>query len=145
MTLYTMGISKKSAEIFFHIISGHNVHTLIDVRLKNNSQLLGFTKQDDLAYFLHELTTCRYFHEPDFAPTEDILKSYRRGWLSWDGYAEKYIHLMQERDVPSLFHDKYGHCKNVLFLCSEVSPEYCHRRLLAETLSEQFGYKIVHL
>jgi uncharacterized protein (DUF488 family) len=31
-------------------------------------------------------------------------------------------------------------------LCSEATPEHCHRRLLAEYLSEQWGgIRIVHL
>ena len=42
---------------------------LIDVRLNNVSQLAGFAKRDDLAYFLKEICDWDYRYEPRLAPT----------------------------------------------------------------------------
>ena len=38
---------------------------VVDVRLNNNSQLAGFSKKDDLAYFLQEIGGIEYFHLPN--------------------------------------------------------------------------------
>lgn len=51
MQIYTMGFTKKSAEEFFGLIQNNGIEVLIDVRLNNQSQLAGFTKGRDLAFF----------------------------------------------------------------------------------------------
>lgn len=63
MQIYTMGFTKKSAKEFFDLIKKHNIEMLIDVRLNNQSQLAGFTKGRDLAFFLKEICSCSYNHE----------------------------------------------------------------------------------
>ena len=40
-----------------------------DVRLHNTSQLAGFAKADDLAYFLEKIGGIKYQHQPLLAPT----------------------------------------------------------------------------
>ena len=44
MKVYTLGISKKSAEEFFTILKKTDVKKVIDIRLNNRSQLLSFRK-----------------------------------------------------------------------------------------------------
>ena len=51
MTIFTIGFIRKSAEAFFGMIQEVGVQRLIDIRLNNSSQLAGFTKKEDLAYF----------------------------------------------------------------------------------------------
>jgi Protein of unknown function, DUF488 len=60
--LYTIGFTKKSAEAFFTKLSTSGVGRIIDVRLNNVSQLAGFTKKDDLPYFLRVICGIEYFH-----------------------------------------------------------------------------------
>lgn len=67
MTLYTIGFTKKNAYRFFELIKRHNIEVLVDVRLNNKSQLAGFTKGEDLPYFLEEICKCKYYHNIDFA------------------------------------------------------------------------------
>ena len=43
MKIFTMGSSGKTAEEFFNNIDKNKVELLLDVRLHNHSQLLGFT------------------------------------------------------------------------------------------------------
>ena len=78
INLYTIGFTKKNAETFFTLLRKNGVKKLIDVRLNNVSQLAGFTKQDDLKYFLKELCGIEYYHCEQLAPTEDILKRYKK-------------------------------------------------------------------
>ena len=62
INLYTIGFTKKNAETFFSLLKHNNVKRVIDVRLNNVSQLAGFTKQDDLKFFLKELCNVDYHH-----------------------------------------------------------------------------------
>jgi predicted RNA-binding protein with PUA-like domain len=51
--VYTIGFTRKSAAEFFGLLRGAGIRRLIDVRLNNVSQLAGFSKRDDLAFFYH--------------------------------------------------------------------------------------------
>ena len=53
--LFTIGFTQKSAHKFFTTLKEARVQRVIDVRLNNNSQLAGFSKKEDLSYFLKEL------------------------------------------------------------------------------------------
>ena len=74
----TIGFTKTSASRFFERLEKAGVKRVLDVRLHNTSQLAGFAKADDLAYFLKEICGVEYSHQPLLAPTDDILKSYKR-------------------------------------------------------------------
>jgi uncharacterized protein (DUF488 family) len=145
MKIYTIGFTKKSAERFFELLEENKIDRLIDIRLKPGGQLAGFAKQGDLAYFLRELIDCEYHHLDFLAPSEDILKTYRQD-KDWDRYERRFEALMDERDVldrldPALFIE--GTC---CFLCSEDTPDQCHRRLVAERLARSWpDVEVVHL
>ena len=64
MEIYTIGFTRKSAAEFFGTLKDADVKQLVDVRLNNVSQLAGFTKRDDLEFFLRELCDAAYHHEP---------------------------------------------------------------------------------
>ena len=55
MKIFTIGFTKKTAELFFNLIKGNKIQLLVDVRLNNSSQLAGFSKGSDLAFFLKEI------------------------------------------------------------------------------------------
>jgi uncharacterized protein (DUF488 family) len=134
----TIGFTKKSARTFFSILKTADIRRLVDVRLNNASQLAGFTKRDDLAYFLGEICNSEYVHEPTLAPTAELLGSYRSRSISWATYEAAFLDLLGERRVAeslprSLFDS------TVVLLCSEPTPERCHRRLVAEYLAAHWG------
>lgn len=144
MILYTIGFTKKSASDFFEILKKNNVKTLIDIRLNNKSQLAGFTKEDDLKYFLEQIAGINYLHVPKFAPTEDILSAYREKKISWPEYETEYNSLLESRDILKDFNVNLF--ENGCLLCSEPTPEKCHRRLLAEYITKNISdLKIIHL
>lgn len=145
MYIYTMGFTQKSAEQFFEKIKSNNIQVVVDVRLNNQSQLAGFSKGRDLSYFLKVICNCLYEHEIKFAPTKEILSSYKKGGISWEEYVIQFNNLIELRDMSTFFQKKYMKYENVLLLCSEVTPEKCHRRLLAEKFAKEIGCKINHL
>jgi uncharacterized protein (DUF488 family) len=145
MRLYTIGFTKKSAEKFFSLLKDNNVNCLLDIRLHPNGQLAGFTKQDDLAYFLSHLMNCEYQHLEVLAPADEILSDYRKD-NDWDQYVQRFEHLMDERDVPACLDRALFENKQCCLLCSEATPEKCHRRLVAERIAQQWrGTEIIHL
>lgn len=145
MHIYTMGFTQKTAEQFFEKIKRNNIQVVIDVRLNNQSQLAGFTKGKDLEYFLKTICNCLYEHEIIFAPTKEILSSYKNGKIDWEKYVIEFEKLMVSRKMADYFEKKYLKYDNVLLLCSEPTPENCHRRLLAEEFSQGKDYEISHL
>jgi uncharacterized protein (DUF488 family) len=139
--LYTIGFAKKKAKDFFSLLKTNNVKTLIDVRLNNASQLAGFTKKDDLEYFLKKIGNINYVHRVDFAPNKEILDSYKRKEITWKQYKINYTSLLRERKIGNLIQD--DELDMACLLCSEPTAEYCHRRLLAEYLQDVKGNIII--
>lgn len=140
-----MGFTQKTAKEFFEKIKKAGIEILIDVRLNNNSQLAGFSKGRDLEYFLPEICSCKYVHKVNFAPTDDLLKRYKKGDTSWAEYVIEFNELIIKRNMTGLFEKEFGGYNKVLLLCSENEADKCHRRLLAEAFSNELGYEIKHL
>ena len=145
MTIYTIGFTQKSAEEFFKLIKKFEIDILIDIRLNNKSQLAGFTKGTDLEYFLKEICNCEYQHCVEYAPTKELLDNYKKGKISWASYESIFIPLMVKRNVVGSFQKRFGNYNRVCLLCSEPTPEHCHRRLLAEHLSQSINADIIHI
>ena len=92
-TLFTIGFAKKNARTFFELLRNAKICKVIDVRLNNVSQLAGFTKKNDLAYFLEKILGCAYQHRPDWAPTDGILDPYKKGETTWEDYLRDFPRL----------------------------------------------------
>ncbi len=140
INLFTIGFTKTTAENFFNRLVTVNVKRVIDVRLNNTSQLSGFAKGRDIAYFLKTIAEIDYLHEPLLAPTEDILTAFKKKKGEWSVYEKQFLDLMDKRKIdeklsPDLF------CQGCL-LCSEDKPHHCHRRLVAEFLNDRWKIKI---
>src|ERR1700720_3529548 len=99
MEVFTIGFTKKNAEQFFGLLKRHGIRRLVDVRLNNVSQLAGFTKREDLQFFLREICGAEYVHEPLLAPTQALLDAYKKEKGSWEEYERKFLTLMAERKV----------------------------------------------
>lgn len=133
MEVYSIGFGKHSAADFFGSLRAAGVERLIDVRLNNVSQLAGFTKRDDLRFFLSEIAHAGYRHELDLAPTGDILAAYRAGDMTWQTYERAFLALMASRRVEERFGASTFDVPTAL-LCSEPTASKCHRRLVLEYL-----------
>ena len=142
--LYTIGFTGKSAEKFFTLLQNNAVKRLVDTRINNTSQLSGFAKAEDLAFFARSVGRIDYKHQLDFAPTKDLLANYRNGKISWSEYEIEYLNLLDVRKIANKVNIEELH-QNCL-LCSEHTPEKCHRRLLAEYFQHRYNdILIIHL
>ena len=145
MTLFTIGFTRKTAEQFFEKLKTVGVKRVVDIRLNNTSQLAGFAKRDDLVYFLKAICGIDYVHIPDLAPDKKLLEFIKKKKGPWAEYEAGYLDLITERKANGKFlleTLKDGDC----LLCSEHTPERCHRRIVAELYeSKENPVEIVHL
>ena len=115
--LYTIGFTGKPAETFFNILRNSQVKKIGDIF---------------------------YEHNIDFAPTKELLSKYRDKKITWQEYEIEYLNLLDLRKVAQKTDIEKLH-ENCL-LCSEHTPEKCHRRLLAEYLKHvKNEIEIIHL
>jgi uncharacterized protein (DUF488 family) len=145
VTLYTIGFTQTSAEHFFERLRVAGIRRLVDVRRNNTSTLAGFSKKDDLEYFLRQILDVEYVHEPLLAPSDDLLQRYRKKTTSWEEYTPELLGQLAERQVESVLERSAFETPTVM-LCSEPTAERCHRRLVVEYLAERWeNVEIIHL
>ena len=138
MAIYTAGFAEWTAEQFFGELKQRQVDQLIDVRLNNVSQLAGFAKEPDLRFFLPKLAGMEYQVWEEFAPTKELLASYRDKEIKWEEFAQKYQDLINVRGT--LEKSSQTDFENAVLLCSENEPLKCHRSLLSGLIFEKFPH-----
>lgn len=146
--IYTIGFTQKSAEKFYSLIRDNGITLMVDVRLNNVSQLAGFSKYPDVQFFLHEICHCKYLSDKQFSPEESTLKEYKGKKINWDEYVNQFDYTMSKRKINEYIQKRYSKAienEKICLLCSEDTPEFCHRRLVAERFAQIFGADIVHL
>lgn len=136
MRLFTIGFTKKSAQSFFEMLHKSEAKRVVDVRLNNVSQLAGFAKKQDLAYFLEKICGMDYLHLPFLAPTQDMLDEYKKRHGSWEVYEQRFLELMKSREIERMVSREV--IAEGCLLCSEDKPHHCHRRLVAEYLKRHW-------
>jgi uncharacterized protein (DUF488 family) len=143
--IFTIGFTKTPAADFFGKLTRAGVRRLVDVRLNNTSQLAGFAKRDDLTYFLREICGITYEHEPLLTPTKDILDAYKKHKGDWATYEEAFLRLIEDREIEKQLRADDFATPSAL-LCSELTAQHCHRRLVLEYLARKWpDLRVTHL
>ncbi|WP_113913525.1 DUF488 family protein [Roseovarius dicentrarchi] len=144
MKIFTIGFTKSTAKDFFGRLNTAGVKHVYDTRLNRTSQLSGFAKQKDLDFFLSQIGGINYSVDALLAPTADILSAFRKNEIGWGEYERRYLELLSSRRVEQHFDMDQMH--EGCLLCSEATPEHCHRRLAANYLAQaRTDVEIVHL
>ena len=144
MKIFTIGFTKHSAEQFFSLLKASGARRIVDVRLNNVSQLAGFAKMNDLKYFSREICGMEYIHVPALAPTQSMLDAYKKRHGQWVDYENEFLDLLRNRRIETSIPREI--IDEGCLLCSEATPEHCHRRLVAEYLQQHWdAVGIVHL
>ena len=135
--VFTIGFTQSTAQHFFDRLVRAGVRKIIDVRLHNTSQLAAFAKADDLSYFLKTIGGIGYEHMPLLAPTDAMLTEFKKRRGDWGVYQGRFLELMAERRIEDLLAPNMfdGAC----LLCSEATPQHCHRRLVCEYLNGKWN------
>jgi uncharacterized protein (DUF488 family) len=141
----TIGFTQSSAEHFFTRLAKAGVKKVIDVRLHNTSQLAGFAKADDLAWFLKTLGRIAYEHAPLLAPSEALFGAYKKEKGDWAVFEQRFLALMAERRIETALDP--AQLDGACLLCSEASPHHCHRRLALDYLNQRWkgALEVQHL
>jgi uncharacterized protein (DUF488 family) len=143
--VYTIGYTKKTLEHFIRLLQEAGVDAVVDVRLRNTSQLAGFSKRDDLAFLLHEGFGIEYEHRPDLAPTPEIMSAFKSDG-DWPSYERAFCSLLADREVEEAGREVLTRFQRPCLLCAEPTAEHCHRRLVAEWWQERLPHiEVKHL
>jgi uncharacterized protein (DUF488 family) len=144
-TICTIGYTQQPLERFVQLLQESHIDVVVDVRLRNTSQLAGLGKRDDLAVLLRQGFHIEYEHCPELAPTSEIMSTYK---ADRDGAAyEQDSHpLLTERDATTIGRELLVRYHQPCLLCTEPSPDRCHRRLVAEWWAEHLpNVEVRHL
>ena len=145
VNIYTIGYTKKSLEEFTQLLMKNKIEKVIDIRLKNTSQLAGFAKANDLQYILETFLHINYMHIPLLSPTEEIFQKYKET-KDWDACKLSINKLIEKRQANEILKKAINKHENICLLCSEDLPNKCHRRLLAEYYQRHnHAVKVIHL
>lgn len=143
MDVFTIGFTQRTAASFFTTLEQAGIERLVDVRRHNTSQLAGFAKRDDLAWFLDRILGADYLHRPEVAPSRELLSAWRAGDLAWEDFASRYRDQVAADQVEQLL-SRDDFARPTVLLCSERDPDRCHRRLLVEHLDAHWGDVVAH-
>ena len=139
-TIFTIGFSGKKEGEFYGLLDAAGAGRLIDIRLWRASRFLPWASGANLQKRLGG----RYVYMPELAPTKELLAGYKNGEVSWAEYEKIFNNIIGQRKIERLF--DAASLSGACFLCSEKTPEMCHRRLAAEYLAGKFeGVEIRHL
>ena len=144
-TVYTIGYERRPLSGLIGALRAAGVDALIDIRLRNTSQLAGYTKKDDLAFLLQEGFAIAYEHHPELAPTDEILDAIHADH-DWSAYESRFRAVLAERRAETVGRDILARYHVPCLFCHEASAEHCHRRLVAERWAAHIpGLRVVHL
>ncbi|MDR1034911.1 MAG: DUF488 domain-containing protein [Holosporales bacterium] len=132
ISLFTIGFCGKKEAEFYNLLNHAGVKTLVDIRLWRTSRFVPWANGGSLKLMLKE----RYIYMPDCSPTKELLDSYKAGGITWAEYEKVFNELINERRIEKRFSPDL--LDKSCLLCSEKSPEMCHRRLVAEYLADKF-------
>ena len=132
MSLQTLPIKQPRSIIDGLRISVMSRHTLSD----------GKTLDPEITNNLFDI------HLPELGPPPKLVGGYYRREVSWSEFVVKYLEYIRQEEVIIILWDLILLSQEikVTLLCIENSPQFCHRRLLAQEcqrLSSQVDVNIL--
>jgi uncharacterized protein (DUF488 family) len=125
-TIDTIGFTRKTLQQFIERLRAADVREVIDIRLRNTSQLAGWSKYPDVANLLTAGFGMRYEHHLEFAPTAELLDEYHKTH-NWPAYEPRFNQILAHRRLESeaqtlLMKEK------ICLLCTEPTADRCYRQ-----------------
>ncbi len=139
--LFEISAYQTSASEFFDKILQSHADLVLDVRLRNESQLCGFTKKKDLAYLIPKICQADYIHDRFFTPEPELLDRYLHHWVRWDQYAQEYGRSMEARNASAYFQEHYGKYSGVCLIGTATAKRHSHSEVLLALL-ERAGDRV---
>lgn len=136
MQIHTLSAYETTAQSFFSKLAEWDVDLVLDVRLKNTNQLAGFTKRDDLAFFVEKIQHADYAHDVLFSPATTVLERYLRGSMSWEDFFASYHKEMVKRDAVARFFEEYGAYRSVAIVGTATQKRRSHVEILQQMIED---------
>lgn len=159
MEFFTIGVYNSTENVFFDKLLQNGIDTFCDIRQRRGVRgaKYSFVNSSRLQQKLSDLEI-KYGYIPDLAPTTEIRELQKeidleKGELKKERQElgkvfviEYKNRILKNFDFEKFFEnlDQIGASKIALF-CVEEHAEACHRSIIANKLSEKFGYQINHL
>lgn len=141
--LYTVGYEKALLGDVVATLAAAGVSTLIDVRDRPISRRPGFSKRQ-LAAAIKE-AGMRYVHLQALGtPPEGRLANRRREWDRFWGIVEEKL-ARPEAELALQEAGDIARAAPSCLLCYEADWQICHRRRVAEILTQRYGFAVSHL
>ena len=138
--IFTIGFSGKKPEVFLEVLDAARIRCIWDIRLWRVSKYVPYYSGDNLASVLGE----RYEYHPEFAPTFEMLTSFKDKQMAWSDAEPIYRKTIADR-VP-LANVSPSDLDHICLLCTEKTADMCHRRLAAEYIADIIpNVEIIHL
>ena len=143
-SIWTIGHSTRSIEVFLSMLSSFQINNLVDVRTYPGSRRYPHFNQENLSRSLEE-AGIRYFHFPDLGgrrkPVPDSVNTAWRN-TAFRGYAD---HMQTPAFIDSVNNlEKIAKEANTAYMCSEAVWWSCHRALISDYLKAE-GWKVYHI
>src|SRR5689334_4288987 len=141
--LHTIGYEKALLKDVVSTLAAARVTTLIDVRDRPISRRPGFSKRQLSAAI--EEAGMHYFHlQPLGTPPEGRLAGRRREWDRFWGIVEEKL-ARPEAGFALEETAAIAQAAPSCLLCYEADWQICHRRRVAEILSQRHDLAVLHL
>jgi uncharacterized protein (DUF488 family) len=141
--LFTIGYEKALLQDVISTLAAARVATLIDVRDRPISRRPGFSKRQLAAAI--EDAGMRYVHLQALGtPPEGRLSGRRGEWDRFWGIVEEKL-ARPEAEHALLEAAEFAEAAPSCLLCYEADWQNCHRRRVAETLAQRYGFAVSHL
>jgi uncharacterized protein (DUF488 family) len=141
MTVFTVGHSNHSLELFVSLLSAHEIDAVVDVRSQPYSRFAAQFNREALAAALDDHGIKYVFLGRELGGRPD-----------GDEYYDDEGHVLYGRVAASpLFQAAVLRLENGLsryrlaLMCSEEDPTNCHRRLLVTRVLNDRGVEVVHV
>jgi uncharacterized protein (DUF488 family) len=143
LPLFTIGYEKAVLGDLLATLAKAGVATLLDVRDRPISRRAGFSKRQLTAAV--EDAGMRYVHLQALGtPPEGRLAGRRREWDRFWGIVEEKL-ARPEAELALEEAAEIAAAAPSCLLCYEAAWQSCHRRRVAELLSERHGFSVRHL
>lgn len=145
-TLYTIGYEGISLEAYLNKLIKHDIKVLVDVRNNPMSQKFGFSKSQLIRYC--EGSNIAYIHFADVG----IQSEYRQELKEQSDYDNLFTSykkktlpktISTQEKILALLKNK----KRIALTCFEASICQCHRKYLAEAITDlsEWNYELKHI
>ena len=131
--VYTLGHSNRSLQEFLEIIKEYKIRRLVDVRRFPKSSKYPYFNRENLARTLRSIGV-------DYIWLGDLLGGFRSG--GYEEYMKTREYLEGIRRLIEIIEETRDGF--IAIMCSERLWFKCHRRFIADTLTEM-GYNVVHI